>query len=425
MGYTGARACLAGADWLNSQALKSVFSLLGNHDEVRVVGGAVRDALFGKPVSDIDLATVHEPEEIMRRAENAGVKAVATGGDHGTVSLIVVHADRTHVFEVTPLRIDVETDGRHAVTAPTQSWKLDAQRRDFFINALYCDESGTVYDPVDGYGDVVARRVRFIGEASQRIEEDYLRILRFFRFSAVYGKGALDAQGLAACLDRRHGLAQLSAERIKKEMFKLLVAPFAGGIIERMVGVKVLDEILPGAVKPEGFTNLVKIEQKLRFCNSALLRLAALAGGNAELMEAWGKRLKLSKKEAACLTGLGRHVEAFSSKLKEPAQKALLYRLGENAYRQCAVLAWSLEGETADVCAWKKIVTLPQRWQAPAFLPTGADVLALGVKAGPQVGEMLAKLEQEWIEAGFIWDAQELGERLKAIIQARLKLTEE
>jgi len=411
----------AGADWLKSHALKSVFSLLGSHDEVRVVGGAVRNALLGEEAGDIDLATVHSAEEIMRRAQSAGIRAVATGGGHGTVSLVVAQADRTHVFEVTPLRIDVETDGRHAVTTPTQSWKLDAQRRDFFINALYCDESGTVYDPVDGYGDVRLKRVRFIGSATQRIEEDYLRILRFFRFSALYGKGPLDAQGLAACIARKDGLAQLSAERIKKEIFKLVMAPFASAVIERMVEAGVMDKILPGRVLPQGFANLVKIEQELSFYTNALSRLAALAGGDAELMAAWGKRLKLSKKETACLTNLGRYVVAFSSTLEELAQKVLLYKLGENIYMQCVVLAWSLEGQSADVSVWEKMVTLPQRWQVPVFSLTGADVLVLGVVAGPQVGNVLSQLEQEWIDAEFEWNEHELIARLKTIVAAQFK----
>lgn len=410
---------LSSVDWLKSPALKTVFSLLGNHDEVRVVGGAVRDALLGEALGDIDLATVHSAEEIMRRAESAGLKTVATGRGHGTVSLVVAHADQTHVFEVTPLRIDIETDGRHAVTVPTQSWTLDAQRRDFTINALYCDESGTVYDLVDGYGDVLAQRVRFIGAAEQRIEEDYLRILRFFRFSALYAKGVLDARGLAACIARKDGLAQLSVERIKSEMFKLLVAPFATAVIERMVEVGVMDKILPGRVLSEGFANLVKMEQELSFCNNAVSRLAALAGGDAELMAAWTKRLKLSKKETACLTSLGRHVVGFSSRLEVPAQKVLLYRLGENIYRKCAVLAWSLEGQLADVSAWEKIVTLPQRWQTPVFLPTGADVLSLGMEPGPQVGEVLLHLEQEWIDAEFEWDDHELMAQLKTMVLAQ------
>ncbi len=406
---------LGGADWLKSPALKSVFSLLGSPDEVRVVGGAVRDALMAEAVGDIDLATVHKPEEIMRRAENAGIKAVATGGDHGTVSLIVGQGGKTHVFEVTPLRIDVETDGRHAVTAPTQSWELDAQRRDFSINALYCDENGTVYDLVDGYRDVQARRVRFIGSAMQRIEEDYLRILRFFRFSALYGKGALEAQGLAACIAGKQGLAQLSAERIKKEIFKLVMAPFAVAIIERMVDVEVMAEILPGRVLPQGFANLVKIEPGA----DALLRLAVLAGGDAELMLTWAKRLKLSKKETACLASLGRHVAAFSSTLEEGAQKVLLYRLGEKLYRQCVVVAWSLEDPSTDVSVWEKMVTLPQRWRVPVFSPSGEDVLNLGLEAGPQVGEVLLQLEQEWIDAEFDWDAQEQMAQLKTMVLAK------
>jgi poly(A) polymerase len=268
---------------------------------------------------------------------------------------------------------------------------------------------------VDGYGDVVARRVRFIGSAAQRIEEDYLRILRFFRFSALYGKGSLDAQGLAACIAGKQGLARLSAERIKKEIFKLLVAPFASAIIERMIDVEVMGEILPGRVLPQSFANLVRIKPDA----DALLRLAVLAGGDIELMMTWAKRLKLSKKETACLASLGRHVEAFSSTLEEGAQKVLLYRLGEKLYRQCVVLAWSLEGQMVDVFAWEKMVTLPQRWQVPVFLPTGEDVLALGMKAGPQVGEVLLQLEQKWIDAEFEWDAQEQMAQLKTMVEAK------
>ncbi len=408
---------LAGRDWLNSPSLRSVFSMLGGGEEVRVVGGAVRDAVLGEAVGDIDLACIHSADEIMRRAQHAGIKAVATGGDHGTVSLIFTEDGKTLTFEITPLRIDVETDGRHAKVAPTQNWALDARRRDFYINALYCDEAGRVFDFVEAYEDVLARRVRFIGSPCKRIKEDYLRILRFFRFSARYNQGALDAQGLAACLAGKHGLSRLSAERIKHEVFKLVVAPFAAEVVLQMVETRIIDAILPASVSRENFTSLIAVERQLALPIEPLLRLAALAAGNAERLELWGRRLKLSNKEKAFLTDLGRNVGDFSSSLAQAEQKLLLYRLGNRMFRYCAVLAWSLHGENADNAYWKTLFDLPQRWQVPVFSPTGADVLTLGVAAGPKVGEVLSQLEQEWIDAGFAWGASELEARLKKIVE--------
>lgn len=410
---------LAGAKWLESPALRSVFSLLGGSEEVRVVGGAVRDALLGETLGDIDLATVHSAHEIMCRAERAGIKAVATGGDHGTVSLIVMKSGKNYVYEVTPLRIDVETDGRHAMVAPTQSWALDAHRRDFYINALYCDEAGKVYDFVDGLGDILNRQVRFIGTASHRIEEDFLRILRFFRFSATYTNGVLDSTGLTACIDGKEGLSQLSGERVKQEMFKLLVAPFALEVIRPMVESRIMEKALPGAVDLECLANLIGIDGKLDQPTRALPRLAALAGVEAGQMEAWGRHLKLSNKEKAYLSNVGQHVSAFSVDHEESAQKNLLYSLGDEIFRQCAVLAWSLAGENEGVQAWKNLIALPERWQAPVFPLKGTDVLALGVSAGPRIGEILSQLEQSWIDAGFEWDASELAARLKATVQSK------
>lgn len=411
---------LATAEWLNSPALKSVFATLGGGDEVRVVGGAVRNAVLCEEIGDIDLATVHRSDEIMRRTQAAGIKAVATGGSHGTVSLIVFENSNTHVFEVTPLRVDVATDGRHAVVAPTQNWELDARRRDFYINALYCDEAGQIYDPLDGAKDVFARRVRFIGSARQRIEEDYLRILRFFRFSALYGKGELEAKGLAACVARKDGLSQLSSERIKQEMFKLLIAPYATGIIEKMVNVDVMGKVLPGPVCLKYFVDLLEIEGLLNLPALALPRLAALAGMDAGQMREWSQILRLSNKENAYLIDMGRYVSGFSSDLDQRAQKKLLYRLGKQRFEQCAVLAWARAGARSDMPAWKRLISLPDQWPVPTFLLKGADVLAVGILPGPEVGNILSKLEQGWIEAGFVWDAPELFARLKAISTGKL-----
>ncbi len=407
---------LADRDWLKSPALRSVFLLLGGSAEVRVVGGAVRDSLLGVAVGDIDLATIHNAEEIMIRAEHAGIKAVATGGGHGTVSLIVSEGDKHHVYEVTPLRVDVETDGRRAIVARTQNWAQDAHRRDFSINALYCDEGGQIYDFVGSYDDVLARRVRFIGTAEHRIEEDYLRILRFFRFSALYAKGALDAEGMVACIAKKDGLSRLSSERVKQEIFKLLMAPFASVVIEKMVETQVMDKVLPGSVNVRCFTALIELERILALPALAPLRLAALASGDAGRLDAWSTSLRLSNRERISLRDLGRHVGTFSSTLDEVGQKALLYKLSEKTYRNCAVLAWALEGKNADFDSWKELISLPQRWPVPKFSLTGADVMAHGVATGPRIGQILSRLEQNWINTGFEWDAAELKTRLKAIV---------
>ena len=208
------RAPRVGGDWLHSAPIRKVFAALkAGNAEARIVGGAVRDAIIGRPVREIDIATTALPEEVMRLASEARLGAHPTGIDHGTVTVV---ADGMP-FEVTTLRRDIETDGRHAVVTFTTVWQEDAARRDFTINALYCREDGTLYDPVGGLDDLRKRRVRFIGDPETRIREDYLRILRFFRFSAAYGNGQLDPAGLAAAVALKHGLSQLSPERIRAE----------------------------------------------------------------------------------------------------------------------------------------------------------------------------------------------------------------
>ena len=214
--------------WFNSKPLRKVFAAFAAANvEARVVGGAVRNALIDRPVSDVDIATTAEPEDVIRLARKAGLGAYPTGIDHGTITVV---ADGVS-FEVTTLRRDVETDGRHAVVAFTTSWEEDAKRRDFTINALYCGEDGTIYDPIGGLDDLRKRRVRFIGDAEARIREDYLRILRFFRFSADYGNGQLDPAGLAAVTALKDGLSRLAAERIRSEILKLLAAPKAAEVV--------------------------------------------------------------------------------------------------------------------------------------------------------------------------------------------------
>ena len=266
---------LAGAEWLKRPGTLAVLAALnGDGVETRAVGGAVRNALLGLPVTEIDLATTAEPDRVIALAERAGLKTVPTGIDHGTVTVIV----EGKPFEVTTLRRDVETFGRHAKVAYTTSWEEDAKRRDFTLNALYADRDGNVFDPIGGYGDLQAGRVRFIGEAEARIKEDYLRILRFFRFHAYYGKGAMDEEGLQAAVRLRAGLEQLSAERVAGEMRRILVAPGAIGAVEALFDHGLLTTVLGGVPRLVRFERLVAIEEANGLAPNSALQARGACG---------------------------------------------------------------------------------------------------------------------------------------------------
>jgi poly(A) polymerase len=402
---------LKDAAWLKRPETVRVFAALSGGDiETRAVGGAVRDALLGLKVTDIDFATTAVPETVMRRARWAGLKAIPTGFVHGTVTVVAGDVP----FEVTTLRRDVETFGRHATVAFTEDWAEDAERRDFTLNALYADADGTLHDPLGGYEDLIAGRVRFIGDATARIKEDYLRILRFFRFNAYYGKGPLDADGLKACVREHEGLAQLSAERVAAELKRLLEAPKAREAVEALFDNGLLSDILGSAPRLDRLSRLIGIETALDRAPDAILRLAALSVFVAEDAPRLAARFKLSNAEQATLAlGAG---ETFEAGLPgEAAAKRLLYRLGPERYVSQALLAWAARGAALDDQAWREAVTLPERWQAPEFPLRGPDIIALGDFQGPQIGEMLRTLEQHWIDGGFAEDRDQLLARAKAL----------
>src|SRR5215475_2021689 len=262
------------AAWLREMPLRDILAALdGEGEEARVVGGAVRNALLDEPHGDIDIATTALPSEVIRRVEAAGFKAVPTGVEHGTVTVVAAGQP----FEVTTLREDVETFGRHAKVVFGRDWRRDAERRDFTINALSLSRDGTVHDYVGGLGDIEARRVRFIGDAAGRIAEDYLRILRFFRFHAAYGEGAPDPDGVAACIDGRAGLDRLSRERIRMEMVKLLVARHAVPSLAVMTEAGLLEQVLGGVPLLASFANMIKLEAVLALSPDAVRRLGALS----------------------------------------------------------------------------------------------------------------------------------------------------
>jgi tRNA nucleotidyltransferase/poly(A) polymerase len=404
---------LKDADWLKRPATARVFAALsGPGIETRAVGGAVRNALLGLPVTEVDLATTAVPEETMSLARKAGLKAVPTGVEHGTVTII---ADGVP-FEVTTLRRDVETFGRHATVAFTKNFEEDARRRDFTINALYADGEGRVFDPLGGYDDLVAGRVSFIGDAEARIKEDYLRILSFFRFHAYYGRGALDPEGLRAAVKLRDGLAHLSAERIAAELKRLLMAPRARRAVETLFDYGLLVDLLGGAPRLDRFARLVAIEEGVSRASDAMTRLAALAVFVAEDAARLGARLRLSNAEQAVL-GLGADDHERHGLPVEDAAKRLLYRLGATDYPTYVLIAWADSAAAPDDASWRKALDLPQCWQAPAFPLRGSDIAALGDISGPEIGIILRRLEADWVAGGFTASREALLAKAAALSQ--------
>jgi poly(A) polymerase len=355
--------------------------------------------LLGEPFHEIDLATTAGPDEVGRRARAAGFKTVPTGIEHGTVTVIVEGTP----FEVTTLRRDVETFGRHATVAFGRDWKADAQRRDFTINALSATRDGTVYDYVGGLGDLAVRRVRFIGDAKQRIAEDYLRILRFFRFHAAYGRGALDADGVHACIAGRERLLSLSRERVRMEFIKLLVAPGAAPVLQVMADAGLVLLTLNTVPNVVQFAAMRANERTLGLPADAMRGLAALCVIIAENAERLRDKLRLSNAEYVKLLAMAQGWRQLTPSLGENDRRAALYRSGPDAFRDQVLLAWARAGAPDDG-PWRALATLPQQWTAPSFPITSDDLVARGVAKGPALGAALKHAEAAWIAAGFPLD---------------------
>ena len=391
---------LRGAAWFKDGEVARLLALLDRDgEEARVVGGAVRNALMGIPVAEIDVATTALPLEIMRRVEAAGGKAVPTGIEHGTVTAILNHRP----IEVTTLREDVETFGRKARVKFGRDWRADAERRDFTINALSASADGVVHDYVGGLDDIAARRVRFIGEPQQRIEEDYLRILRFFRFHAHFGDGAPDPAGVQACIRARAGLDTLSRERVRMEMLKLLVAARATPTLVVMTETGLLGMVLGGVAYLASFENAIKVDAALGVEADAIRRLGALAVWVEEDAERLAQRLRLSNAESERLLALDGwwHV---APQADAKAARALLYRLGPQSFADRIFIAWARSDAGAADPAWRDLASLPQRWTAPAFPLKAADFVRRGVAEGPPLGVALRAAEAAWIAADFPTD---------------------
>jgi len=401
---------LSPQSWMTAPATVKLMAALG---DARFVGGAVRNALMGKPVTEIDVATPLLPSEVTRRLAAAGIKAVPTGIEHGTITAVVDGSP----FEVTTLRRDVETDGRRAVVAFTADWAEDAQRRDFTMNALYASADGEVLDTVGGIDDLEARRVRFVGDAVTRIREDYLRILRLFRFHALYGSGDIDAAALAAATGEKHGIARLSGERIAKEMLRLFEAPDPVAVLRVMGHASILSEVLPGEPNLSRFANLVATG----VVTDALLRLAALMPGPESAVPPTvfanevGERWRLSNAQRDRLLAIARADTRFAAAPSGPELRRLGYWLGKPLLEDILLLNWAENPK--DAAAWRQSSADLGKWQRPRFPLTGADVKRAGIAEGPRVGRVLAEIEAWWVEGDFAADAAALAARLKQAVR--------
>ena len=389
------------AVWLVRGEAAPLLKLLDSDgEEARIVGGAVRNALLSLPVHEIDIATTALPDEVVRRVESAGWKSVPTGIEHGTVTILLAGKP----FEVTTLRRDVETYGRKAKVVFGRDWVADAMRRDFTINALSLSADGQLHDYVGGLADLTARRVRFIGDPAQRIAEDYLRILRFFRFHAWYGEGAPDPEGLHACVRERVGIDSLSRERVRTELLKLLLAPHAAPTLALMTETGLLGNVLGGVALLVSFENMAKVEAAAVLEPDPVRRLGALGVWVAEDGERLAQRLRLSNAEAERLTAL----ERWWRVSPEPGGKsarALLYRLGPQHFIDQVLVAWSRSAAGVADRAWRGFAELPRTWSAPEFPLKATDFMARGLAAGPALGSAMRAAEQAWIAADFPADA--------------------
>lgn len=397
--------------WLAWHPLASLLAELNRDGEAaRVVGGAVRNALLGEPVEEWDVATTALPEVVTERCQTRKWRVVPTGIEHGTVTVLV----EGHPFEVTTLREDIETFGRHAVVAFGRDFCVDARRRDFTINALSVEPDGTLHDYTGGLDDIAARSVRFIGEADTRIAEDYLRILRFFRFHARFGNGPPDPAGMAAVIRGRHGLAKLSRERIRAELLKLLAAPRATASLQAMADAGLIGLTLSVVPRLSALEALIADDAANGLPFEPMTRLAALACFVREDAERLATSLRLSNAEARDLAQIVTTAEAMRQPPDTPTLRRLVYRNGP-AITASALRLAAARGEPAE---WKTAIATAKAMPRPVLPWRGADIAARGVPAGKAIGDILADLEQRWMAAGFPDDHEGLDEMLRDAVAA-------
>jgi poly(A) polymerase len=398
--------------WLHEPAVQRLLAALTAAGiEARFVGGCVRDALLGLEIGDIDVATPARPDAVIAALRKAKIKALPTGLAHGTVTAVIPPRH----FEITTLRRDVETDGRHAKVAFDVGWGGDAARRDFTINAIYMAPDGMIFDPVGGQADLAAHRVRFVGDAATRIAEDVLRVLRYYRFETRFGHDDGDAAARAACRAAVDKLPTLSAERVSRELMRLLAAPDPVRVLKLMRDDGVLASILPEATRIDRLEQLIRFEPVPEYDSASRLmrRLAALVDVDHERAAVIADRLRLSTVDRKRLTGLAAPW-SIDPTGDDQAQRLAIYRVGDERYLD---LVWLLaaDGDALTGERTADLLALGATWKAPRFPLGGADVAALGIAPGPRTGKLLTAVKRWWEEGDFTADRAACLARLKEL----------
>lgn len=377
--------------WMEIPGVRAVVWALGRN-RVRFIGGCVRDHLIGRESLDVDLATDHPPQESLKLLRGAHIRVEPIGIEHGTVVAITDSGQ----FQITTLREDVQTDGRHAVVAFTHDWTKDAARRDFTINAMSVDPDGRLYDPADGIDDLEQGRVRFIGDPRERIREDVLRILRFFRFTAWYGRAAPEPAGTAACAEAAQQLANLSGERISAEIRRMMAAPNPYQVTLTMAEHGILRPITAMEPAPRMLSRLVAMEQAFNLEPSPLARLAVLLPGDADAYAALAERLRFSNAERKRLAELARPLPPLGD--DPETMRQALYRCKDREIYTLQTLVAAAEGDRIDM---RLRLHEAATFAWPSLPVSGLDMIELGVPPGPKVGAILSHLEEWWIRRNF------------------------
>ena len=404
--------------FLQDKICKKILSLLNKkEDSTRFVGGCVRDSIIGIETNDVDIATKLEPYEVINILNSASIKVIPTGIDHGTVSVF----SKNFNFEITTLRSDISSDGRHAEVIFSDSWEKDSSRRDFTINSIYLKQNGDIYDPYNGIQHLKERKVVFIGDPNERINEDYLRILRFFRFNAFYGNDnlRLSNNSIRACAKNKSKIKKLSSERIHNEFFKILNSTNPYFVINIMKKIGILDILFEKKVETKFFKKLLSIEKKNSITTDQTLRFISLAFNTKKNYLFDLRMFNFSKKDKKKLLLLTNQEFKIDNKMKNNDIKRILYSIDKKLFIDLAVLSWVLSANKTQNKDWKSIISQISKLNSPIFPLKAADLLSFGLKEGPIIGEIFSQIEKEWIDSNFALNKEELLQKSKAIIDTK------
>ena len=402
---------------LEQNDVAQVFDLFETYQKnsIFVVGGAIRDALLNREITDIDFATPLEPKTITEILNKENIKFIDVGINHGTVTAII----NERKFEITTFRNDIFTDGRHAQVSFSNSLEEDALRRDFTINAMYLDKSGNLIDPTDGKKDLENRVVRFIGSPDERIKEDYLRILRYFRFLALFGDISPDAEVMKTITANLDKLSVVSKERQWNELKSILSLTAPNNAISAMSEIGLLDDYFNGTSINDAFVNLIEIESRISLSIDPILRLSTLIENSLDKANTIIKKLPLSKSDSTDLLKLSTLNKKIVSYMSMKEVRYLLYLLGRDGFQKQILVNWAKDTNNKNEVNWRSLYEVAQSWEKPSFALTAKDVINMGISQGPMVGDILKEVEDWWAENDFIDDKFSLIERLKAIVQSK------